>query len=782
MLYNTLQLGGSFIGGGSGGGGLAPLSMPSGASAIYSIWRVGDYGGDCCTIVRASDDAELDIPFVDNYWDISGYNTFISGSSVKSITLYDQSGNDRHATQTVDTAAPYINPENLWAGTVNGITHNGDFFDIPSSVSIDRRSCTIYCAFAAQAFVGTTSVWAFNSTFANGIALNPGVDGSTRLVSSSFASSGIFTPTQPVINTVASSASGWVMYENEKTSATGAALSSSTSNGGYLGKLNHAGWVYYGETFLFAAYAGVTHDAETIAGVHSQIYSRLNINTNKRRRILLVGDSLTWGNGSGGYNWGKEVDRLFNDPLIEVRNVGVPGRRILGTDGMLDETTGNIINSYREDYQNYLILWGGTNDVFSSATADDTYGLSDAAGIWKITSDSKDAGYRVAHLNCIARTDANASRQTQRTNLNADFAGNAAGANVVIDAAATFSDSTSGFYSDGVHLTRAAQIDTLAPLVYAAIEDVFADEAPAQVTGLSVGVASETLNASWSKPFTWGQAPTYTIEYKETSSGTWIEWASGVTGLISAITGLTNDTSYDVRVKAVNAVGGGTYSATVTATPDSFNPYALSTYDWGFDSQNRTAAGNKVSQLDDLTGLGYPLLQASGALQPSDNIDTMNGLPAITFDDVNDKMTTAGSMMHLTNGSTVFIVMNTKSDEFYLPLSDWTSSGRFVLVAQDGATGSLSAGCGTPTYRLNGVAQTWANRGQAFTSLSGAGNVLLTIENVDIPFWRGLQIGEYHTTGIYAAIAYGEIDIFGTGFTERDQTEAFLAAKYGITI
>lgn len=92
---------------------------------------------------------------------------------------------------------------------------------------------------------------------------------------------------------------------------------------------------------------------------------------------------------------------------------------------------------------------------------------------------------------------------------------------------------------------------------------------PGQVTGLSATASSTQASLSWSAPSANGSAITdYYIEYKQSASSSYSAFADGVTTTASAtVTGLTNGTTYDFRVSAINSVGTSTVSAAVSSTP-----------------------------------------------------------------------------------------------------------------------------------------------------------------------------------------------------------------------
>jgi len=98
---------------------------------------------------------------------------------------------------------------------------------------------------------------------------------------------------------------------------------------------------------------------------------------------------------------------------------------------------------------------------------------------------------------------------------------------------------------------------------------------PAQVTGLTLGTPTSTAQPlTWTAPSNGGSAiADYLVEYKASSSGTWLIFADGTNTSTSAtVTGLTASTAYDYRVSAINAIGTGTASATVSGSTTSASP------------------------------------------------------------------------------------------------------------------------------------------------------------------------------------------------------------------
>lgn len=95
---------------------------------------------------------------------------------------------------------------------------------------------------------------------------------------------------------------------------------------------------------------------------------------------------------------------------------------------------------------------------------------------------------------------------------------------------------------------------------------------PDTITDLNATASSGQVILTWTAPSNGGSAITdYQVQWRTTSGpGSWNTFSDGTSSSTGAIvTGLTNGTSYDFQVRAVNAIGNGSYSATDTATPSS---------------------------------------------------------------------------------------------------------------------------------------------------------------------------------------------------------------------
>ena len=99
----------------------------------------------------------------------------------------------------------------------------------------------------------------------------------------------------------------------------------------------------------------------------------------------------------------------------------------------------------------------------------------------------------------------------------------------------------------------------------------------------------QALQVTWAEPLSDnGSTVTgYGLRYRARSSGPWTAWPHATTAVTTRITGLVDDTEYEVQVRARNGHGNGFWSTSVTGTPEPQAPDAP-------DAPTLTAGDHKV--------------------------------------------------------------------------------------------------------------------------------------------------------------------------------------------
>ena len=133
--------------------------------------------------------------------------------------------------------------------------------------------------------------------------------------------------------------------------------------------------------------------------------------------------------------------------------------------------------------------------------------------------------------------------------------------------------------------------------------------APAAPSGLVATPGDGRVNLSWVAPPPVAGAPVtdYIVQYRQTGTSAWTSVDEGSTATTATITGLTDNTSYDFTVTAVNSAGPGPPSAVTTATPA-----AQLLPDPGFESGN---GGWIAFTIGTLTRVTSPVHGGSDALR-----------------------------------------------------------------------------------------------------------------------------------------------------------------------
>jgi hypothetical protein len=117
------------------------LDLYPSAAAAYSLRKLRTaYSGSAIRVRRSSDNTEQNIGFVAGQLDTVSLLAFCSGTNGFVTTWYDQSGNARNATQTIQANQPQIVSSGsvLLLNTKPTITTDGvnDFMQVPSSTSM----------------------------------------------------------------------------------------------------------------------------------------------------------------------------------------------------------------------------------------------------------------------------------------------------------------------------------------------------------------------------------------------------------------------------------------------------------------------------------------------------------------------------------------------------------------------------------------------------------------------------------------------------------------------
>lgn len=114
--------------------------------------------------------------------------------------------------------------------------------------------------------------------------------------------------------------------------------------------------------------------------------------------------------------------------------------------------------------------------------------------------------------------------------------------------------------------TRVAASNVYGTGPFSAIVTGTPENVPVAPANLVLTPSVDAINAAWDAVTSFPAVTSYTIEYKESSSGTWIVVNNGLSLTIDLL-GLTSGTQYDVRVKATNSRGDSPYTPVQQAVP-----------------------------------------------------------------------------------------------------------------------------------------------------------------------------------------------------------------------
>ena len=159
-------------------------------------------------------------------------------------------------------------------------------------------------------------------------------------------------------------------------------------------------------------------------------------------------------------------------------------------------------------------------------------------------------------------------------------------------------------------------------------------EAPGKPAAPDVAAASVTsLTVSWSAPANAGPAITdYDVQYREGTSGSWTDGNHVGTATTATLSGLSENTSYQVQVRATNDEGTGSWSDSGTGTTDANAAPTFSSSSTFDAAENQTSAGTVLAadsdSDDDITGYSI-----TGGADQAFGSRSARRTATLTFDD-----------------------------------------------------------------------------------------------------------------------------------------------------
>ena len=304
------------------------LTLPPGATAIYSTSRANGWTGQCLRVKRASDSAQQDIGFNDaGFLDMAAAIAFRGASTLTVVTWYDQSGNANDATGTT----PILRQENAM-GALQPITCNpasgsngSAFLTIPNGVAVDRQAYTAVAVLAPGG--GVANSWGHFALGTSGTLtsnVNVLYDDTTNASAAEYVLDAAFNNTSRKNFSIPIGIPSSVIVRSDATNgklrlngieASWAAAASLTLTGGYIGKSAWASAAIGCCEFFMLAIYGSTFTATQCQQVEAALHSIYGVVLNRSGIVVFDGDSISAGLNGSGYllNLPRQTYPLVNN-------------------------------------------------------------------------------------------------------------------------------------------------------------------------------------------------------------------------------------------------------------------------------------------------------------------------------------------------------------------------------------------------------------------------------------------------------------------------------------
>jgi len=257
----------------------------------------------------------------------------------------------------------------------------------------------------------------------------------------------------------------------------------------------------------------------------------------------------------------------------------------------------------------------------------------------------------------------------------------------------------------------------------------------------------------------------------------------------------------DVTFKNTLAYGDVTFRNTLalgaiaTELADSANwsPAEITTWAWWdpSDSSNRTVVSSKLEGLADKSGNGRDLVIADNDASNYLELETFNSIESMDSVEPDPLASQPTSKLRLASSGpadcSVFLVLRDDTEDgTYIVGNDGGGSNYFGLHQGGGASATVDAGMGSPTYRINATALSTPTRGDLHAAVraSGSTGAIEEVANLDlsgipaiVPFWFSNSLFRF-------AGSWGERIVVETSEITADvrqRIEGYLAHKWGLT-
>jgi hypothetical protein len=304
------------------------------------------------------------------------------------------------------------------------------------------------------------------------------------------------------------------------------------------------------------------------------------------KSYVLVGDSIMFGQGDvssvgpkGGSGWGARLLDATAVPYLKIAKKGQGAQHFAGATASITALLSLI--SYSD-----VVCEHGVNDLRLGRTAaqiltdqQTIYGLFGTANIFQATITPRTESTSGNYTSVADQTPKTDGNMADLTPLNTSIRATPANVDSVLEVAdAAMSARNSNVWSgpfppvlDGTHPTSAKAAAMAASLSLNIIQAL-----PGAVGSLAfTGAGNTTLAFSFTQPTIGSNPITYLVEYKRMIDSSWTQFVTGSSALTGTITGLTANTSYDVRVTPSNSAGTGSASTITQSTIATFQPLDL---------------------------------------------------------------------------------------------------------------------------------------------------------------------------------------------------------------